>query len=161
MCKKSKREDTWTENKVIKETILTTNQTQENEVHKWNSITRVIQLMLWVCCYWLWNHEHKIVEMNSLWAKLTTHELMNTGERERWKTWDAFAFSPALAIATIPTLSCFNFGWNSSSKHLACSPYKNLQIKVTTQKHVLQMHNLKKSSNSTGQFQALPACGNS
>ncbi len=73
MCKKSKREDAWTENKIIRGTILTTNQTQENEVHKWNNITRVIQFMLWVSCYWLWNHEHKIMEMNSLWAKLTTH----------------------------------------------------------------------------------------
>ncbi len=73
---------------------------------------------------WKWIHS----EPNSQLMELT-----NTGERERWKTWDALAFSPALAIATIPTLSCFNFGWNSSSKHLACSPYKNLQIKVTTQ----------------------------
>lgn len=42
-------------------------------------------------------------------------------------TWEAFKSSPALAMATVPIFSWVNFGWTSSSKNLAWSPYKSLQ----------------------------------
>ena len=52
---------------------------------------------------------------------------MVSWEKHKTLTWEALRFSPALAIATTPTVSCLRSGWISSLKNLAWSPYKNLQ----------------------------------